>query len=91
MPLTMREFLAKIGREEGILEGIEKGRSEGIEKSRMENLSALRKAFRKRAVPFDDYQAELQALPNVAAIGEFIVDFMAAENAKTFLKNRFGH
>ena len=60
MALTMRDFLEKIGREKGIEEGIEKGR--------LESINTLRKAFTKRGILYEDYQTDLQKLPNVAAI-----------------------
>lgn len=79
MPQTMREFLSKIFKEEG------------REESRLENLNALKKAFSKRGIPSDDYQADFQQLTTVASIGDLIVDFMAADDPKAFLKQRFGH
>lgn len=87
MPKTMREVLSKMFIEEGREEGLEEGRKEGL----AESLSALKKAFSKRGVLFDDYQADLQKLTTVTAVADMIGDFMAADDPKTFLKERFGH
>jgi hypothetical protein len=79
MVQTLRQFIIKVGREEGLEEGLRK------------TLASLRKALRRRGVDPEAYKKDFAKIRDVGKAADLIASFVAAKDPRAHLRRRFGH